>query len=310
MIWLYIIIIFLGTAIIGHFVTIYFIFLKFFHKISLKRIDKETKDNDYAKPYLEEIFSYREEVEKIPYKEVKITSFDNLSLSARLYENESDKLIIMCHGFHANPLTNFAYQIKYFLAKNYNILVINQRAHDGSEGKFTTYGQKEARDVISWIEYVNKNLKINKIVVYGISMGATAICYASENIFNNKVKCLIVESAFTSVTALTQHILDSQHVPAWLFQGGVKFLSRHIAGVSWENNSTTSSLKKNQVPTIFVHGTKDTIAIEDFFEDNYNNCFSKKYKIIVNDAPHALCTLKDKEAYLDQINNILGELYE
>ena len=310
MIWLYIILIFVGIGIIGHFVTIFFIFYKFFGRVSLKRIDKETRKNDYAEPYLKEIFKYREEVEKIPSREISLASFDNKLLTARLYERDSDKLIIMCHGFHANPLTNFAYQMQYFLAKNYNILVINQRSHHGSEGIYSTYGQKESRDVVTWIDFANRLPKIKKIVVYGISMGATAICYASENIFNNKVKCLIVESAFTSVTELTQHILDSQHIPAWLFQGGVKFLSRHLAGVTWEHNSTTRSLKKNHIPTIFVHGTKDTIAIEDFFEDNYNNCFSKKYKIIVNDAPHALCTLKDKDAYLDQINNILGELYE
>ena len=310
MIWLYIILILLGTLIIGHFVTIFFIFLKFFGRITRRRIDKETRKNDYAGPYLEEIFKYRKEVEELPSSELSLASFDHLTLTAQYYEKNSNKTIVMCHGFHANPLNNFAYQIKYFLDHNYNVMVINQRAHKGSEGFFSTYGQKEARDVCSWVQCACNMRNVDTVVVYGISMGATAIAYASENIFNSKVKCLILESAFTSVEALTSHILESQHVPAFLFQGGVKFLSRHLAGVTWEHNSTTRSLKKNQIPAIFVHGTKDTIAIEKFFEDNYNACLSKKYKIIVNDAPHALCALKDKDAYLDQINNILGELYE
>ena len=310
MIWLYIVLAFLISLIIGHFVTIYFIFLKFFHRISTKRIDKEMKDNDYAAPFLEEMYAYRKEMEQVPFQERSIASFDNLTLTARWYDLKSDKTVIMCHGFHANPFNNFAYQMKYFLAHNYNVLLINQRAHTGSEGRFSTYGQKEARDVLAWIDFMNRNPRVKAIYVYGISMGATAIAYASENIFNNKVKCLIMESSFTSVTTLTSHVLESQHVPSFLFSGGVRFLSRHLAGVTWEHNSTTRSLKNNQVPSIFVHGTKDSIAITSFFEDNYNNCSSKKYQIIVEDAPHALCALKDKEKYLDKLESIMGELYE
>ena len=310
MIGLYIALGILVSLIIGHFTAIYFIFLKFFHRISDQKIDKETHTNSYAQPYLEEIYKYRKEVESYPCQTLYISSFDNLKLSARFYDRKSDKTIIMVHGFHANPFHNFAYQIKYFLDKDYNILLVNQRAHTGSEGKYSTYGQKEYRDILAWVDLMCNNYKANAVYLYGISMGATAICYASEQIYNSKVKGLIIESGFTSVNELVKHITTSQHVPAFFFQRGVKFLSRHLAGVRWENNRTTDSLKKNLVPAIFVHGTKDTIAIESFFEDNYKSCFSNKYQIIVEGAPHGLCTLHDKENYLDKLNKIMEELYE
>ena len=308
--YIYIIIAFIASLIIGHFVTIYFIFLKFFKRISTKKIDKEMQDNSYAKPYLTEMYQYRNEMSKLDYEEIAIRSFDNLKLTARYYSVNSGKTMIMIHGFHANPFNNFAYQMKYFMAKGYNILLVNQRAHEGSEGKYSTYGQKEWRDVVSWANYVTSDVNIHSVVLYGISMGATSIAYASDHILNAKVKFLIMESAFTSMSDLVNNIIKTQHIPAFLFQRGVKFLSKHLAGASWEYKRTTQRLCDNTIPSIFVHASKDSIAIEQFFVDNYNNCLSNKYQIIVEGAPHALCALHDKERYLDQLENIIGEHYE
>ena len=311
MVWLYVIIAFIIISLIIHFSVIYLIFIKFFGRNSLKSIDKSSRKTPYSKDYAEEMISIRNELlDSSKYEIVSITSFDGLRLSAYYFANNSDKTIIMCHGLHTHAFNNFGYQINYFLAKGYNILAINQRTHEGSEGKYITYGQKESKDVLSWLDFISQDAKINSIYLYGISMGATSIAYASQDIFNKKVKLLILESMFSSVNELTEHIMTSQHVPGFFFIGVVRWLSKHLAGVSWENNLTTLSLQKNHIPSVFVHASKDSIAINKFFEDNYNNCVSNKYKIIVDGAAHALCALHDKDKYLDQLESIIGEQNE
>lgn len=307
MIALYIVLGFIIFSILGHFVVTYLIFLRFFGRMSVKAINKSNEKNDYAIPYLKKINKICKENEGIPSELVSIKSFDNLTLTASYYSSNSDKTIIMFHGFHALPMVNFGIQLQYFLKRNYNVLLINQRAHEGSEGRYSTYGQKEQNDVLSWINYISQNDKVNSIILYGISMGAASICYASDKITDKKVKLLIIESSFTSVTSLVDHIVSSQHVPSFLFSGPVHFFSRHLAGIKWENNSTIDSLKNNHIPSIFVHGTKDSIAISSFFEDNYNNCLSNKYKIVIDGAPHALCAYHDENKYLDQLGSIIGE---
>lgn len=311
MIWLYVIIAFIIISLIIHFSVIYLIFLKFFGRNSLKSIDKSSRKTSYSKAYAEEMISIRNELtNSSKYEIVSITSFDGLKLTGYYFANNSDKTIIMCHGLHTHAFNNFGYQIKYFLAKGYNILAINERAHEGSEGKYATYGQKESKDILSWLDYVSPDEKINSIYLYGISMGATALAYASEKIINKKVKLLIFESMFSSVNELTTHIMTSQHVPSFFFAGAVRWLSKCLAGISWDNVSTTLSLQKNHIPSVFVHASKDSIAINKFFEDNYNNCLSNKYKIIVDGAAHALCALHDKDKYLDQLESIIGEQNE
>lgn len=146
MVWLYVIIAFIIISLIIHFSLIYLIFLKFFGRNSLKSIDKSSRNTSYSKDYAEEMISIRNELlNSSKYEIVSITSFDGLKLTGYYFANNSDKIIIMCHGLHTHAFNNFGYQINYFLAKGYNILAINERAHEGSEGKYTTYGQKKVK---------------------------------------------------------------------------------------------------------------------------------------------------------------------
>ena len=307
MLALYIVLGVLASIIIGHFVTVYFLFKKFFGRISNKKIDKSISSTDYSAPYRDELFKIRDEMLKSNYEIVETTSYDKIKLKAYYFNNNSDKTLIMCHGFHTHAFINFGYAIKYFLKRHYNLLVISERAHDISEGKYSTYGQKESKDILSWIDYVAKDETIKSIYLYGISMGATSIAYASPDIKEKKVKCLVLEGIFTSVDKLLNHLVSSKFLRVFLSKSGVGFLSTHLAGVKWNAPDTVDALKKNKIPTIFVHGTKDIVAIKDFFDDNYNNCLSNKYQIIVEGAPHALCAMHEKDKYLDKLETILGE---
>ncbi len=309
MIWIYILIGIIALLII-HLSIIYLIFLHFFKRTSLKRIDKGFRNTSYSKPYASEVISLREKIIKEKkYDMVNITSFDGLKLSAYYFNNKADKTIIMIHGLRTHAFNNFGLASEYFYSKGYNVLVINQRGHEGSEGKYVTYGQKESQDVLSWLNYVCLDENIKNIYLYGISMGATSIALASEYINDKRVKCLIIEDAYTSLVDLVNHIVSSQHIPYFLFKRGIYFLSKKLVGISWKGYNTTESLKKNNIPSVFVHGTKDSVAINAFFLDNYNNCVSNKYQITIDGAPHALSAVVDK-TYLDKLNKILEENYE
>ena len=292
---------------IGHFVVLYILVRMFFGKISIKKIDKSSLKTEYSKPYATEMIKTREELLTSSYELKEITSFDGLKLTGYYFNNDSDKTIIMFHGFHTTAFNNFGYQTRYFLAHKYNVLVVNQRSHVGSEGKYSTYGQKESKDVLSWVNFVEQDNNIKDIYLYGISMGATSIAFASEYLTNSKVKFLILEGIFSSVDELTNHIVKSQHIPTFFFKHSIRLLSHLVTGIKWNDKRTMDALKNNLIPTIFVHGTKDIVAIKDFFIDNYNACLSKKYQIIVEGAPHALCALHAKDKHLDDIQHILGE---
>ncbi len=307
--WLIVLIVFIGFGllfILSHYYVTYLIFTKFFKRQKNEKIlrlayhNLNEEQTTYLKESIRELHSH-------PHHEIKIKSYDNKILVGDLYKNSSDRIIILFHGFQADNYMNFGVQALYFLKHNYNVLIIDERAHKRSEGKYITYGYYEHHDVLSWIEYASSLKDIKEIILYGISMGGTSIALASEKIKENKVKHLIIEDAYTNLEKLADNIATTQHIPFGIFKRELGFYIKHLSKTNWNDIDTAKSLANNKIHTIFVRSEKDSIVDISFFNDNYNNCAAKKDKIFVPEAKHAWATLYGKESYLNELNKYLGE---
>jgi pimeloyl-ACP methyl ester carboxylesterase len=81
------------------------------------------------------------------------------------------------------------------ISPNINLIAFDFAACGKSEGTYLTYGEKEAKDIGTVIEYVKNRFKIKKIVLWGRSMGASlAMMYASLHPRN--ISCLILDTPF------------------------------------------------------------------------------------------------------------------
>ena len=66
-----------------------------------------------------------------------ITSFDGLKLAARFFNNaDPKKLVILFHGYRSIAENDFATQFKMYYELGYNILLIDQRSHGRSDGRY------------------------------------------------------------------------------------------------------------------------------------------------------------------------------
>jgi esterase/lipase superfamily enzyme len=80
----------------------------------------------------------------------------------------------------------------------FNILLVDQRSHGKSEGKYITFGVNESRDVLSWLEFVNTKFSPEKVIISGISMGATTVLMSLRFNLPQNVKSVIADCGFTS----------------------------------------------------------------------------------------------------------------
>ena len=80
-------------------------------------------------------------------KDLEIKSFDNLKLIAEYYDFGYDKTVIIMPGRRECLIYSYFYAMPY-QEVGVNVLVIDQRAHGLSEGKYSTCGILEAKDVI------------------------------------------------------------------------------------------------------------------------------------------------------------------
>lgn len=61
--------------------------------------------------------------------------------------------MIIVHGYTVSLHASTQY-IDMFRDAGFNILLIDQRRHGGSQGKYTTYGYYEKYDVQTWVNWI------------------------------------------------------------------------------------------------------------------------------------------------------------
>lgn len=239
------------------------------------------------------------------YKEVCVKSFDKKKLHAYEIKNKLNTWVIIVHGYTNNALEmlDVAYN---FYKKGYSILLIDQRAHGKSDGIYSTHGFYERKDMLSWIDYINKKKK-TKIILYGISMGGTVIMRTvGENLPNNVI-CAIEDCGFISnydqfynqlkyLKFLPKPIISSFNIFSCIFFGFniYKFNPEEI-------------LMKGKVPFMFIHGSSDKLVPPKNAYDAYQLYKGKKKLLIIDEAKHMKSSIQDPKKYYNEIFSFIKE---
>ena len=278
-------------------------FLGIFYRRKPRYLDTDDLEGTAYFPYKDDLKKSIVESKKIECTLVTINSNDNLKLVGRYYDKKSSTTLLLIHGYQSNSFNNFSSLMQYCLSLGFNVLMIDQRAHGMSEGRFTTTGCKEKYDLLNWISWVDSNTDCSNIFIYGISMGATTIGLASDKIDNPKVKGLIMEAGFTSF-----------YEELWFSSGKVftkKAAMNYIVLCakyllkSDIKESTTDALSRTTIPVLFFHGNNDTEVPMSHTKENFLACSSDKYFSIVEGAPHTLCHYIGKENVENKIKEFI-----
>lgn len=117
----------------------------------------------------------------IPHEEFSITSFDGLTLREKYYEYAPGAPIeLMLHGYRGESERDLCGGVQRCFALGRSALIVDQRACGNNEGHVITFGIKEHRDCLAWIDFMVKHFSPNtKIILTGISMGTSTVLMAA-----------------------------------------------------------------------------------------------------------------------------------
>lgn len=219
----------------------------------------------------------------LEFQDVWITSDDGLRLHGRYFNQNRERLVIFVHGYRTRPETNFALQIQDFLAHGYDLLIIDQRAHGESEGKYVGMGHLEQRDVLQWIDWASHK----KIAVYGMSMGGAAVGHASGKIPFGKVRALVMDCGFSNFYDELNYKCELKKMLHLGFAEAENRLAKRILQADLRE-STAASLARTEIPVFFFHGSEDVEVPIREMHRQFAACASEKEAMIVNRAPHTL----------------------
>lgn len=244
---------------------------------------------------------------KVSKTEVYINSFDNIRLHAYKISALSNKYVIISHGYTNEGLDMLDYA-KHYSELNYNVLLIDHRAHGKSDGKYSTMGMLESKDVLSWINYIIGEDKKSKIILHGISMGAyTIMLTTTKKDLPKNVLCAIEDCGFYSIYKQFYHQLKHEgHKPKIIISAANIFYI-FILKVSVYKSNILNDLKKVKIPMLFIHGGKDKFVTREYLEEIYNSYGGKKEKLIIDNAKHMQSMKTDPCLYWNTVDKFIFE---
>ena len=244
--------------------------------------------------------------DKIPFEEVKIKSFDNLTLVGHYFGADSNKTVCLVHGYSANYKEMHPYA-QFFYQKGYNLLCVENRAHGASEGNVVGMGYLDRKDLLKWLEFLGAE---NDIVFFGLSMGASAVCALSGEKLPTSVKGIISDSAFDNAERELIHVLKRFGIFKKLLLKHLKSYARRVHNFDLADADIVKCVKKARVPILYIHGKADAYVPFSNSQNLYNNTPKNlRELVLVDSADHAMSYVTLGVEYERKITNFFRKFH-
>ena len=241
-------------------------------------------------------------------EDITLKSFDGLNLTSTLImnENPTNKFIVLVHGVSICYVGSLKY-FDIFYKNGFNVLIVNQRRHGKSEGKYSTYGFYEKYDVNMWIEYLKSRFGNDIILgLHGESMGAGTVMETIP--LNDSIKFVIEDCGYSNFHELIgfqiTHAYKNRLVrkilrPSLIF---ANFFMKTKAKFSMKKIVPIDIVSSTSLPIMFIHGKEDYFVPWYMAVDLYK-AKTKGYKelYLVEGAKHAEALEVNKILYEKKI---------
>ena len=259
---------------------------------------------------------FREDMEKwardlraMPHEEMSITSFDGLTLRGKFYEYAPNAPIeLMFHGYRGTAERDLSGGVERCFKLGRSALLVDQRGCSDSEGNVISFGINEHRDCLAWLDFAIQRFgKDVKIILTGISMGASTVLMVSDKDLPPNVLGILADCGFSSAKDIIEKVIRQMGLPADIGYPFVKLGAKLFGHFDLEAHSAVETVKHATVPVIFFHGDGDDYVPCEMSRINYEACTSKKKLVIIPRAGHGLSYPVAPDTYLNALREFFGE---
>lgn len=281
-------------------------------KKKLKSVEEfDLPQGKIYEPYHEQMKTWMKEVRSFPHQQFSITSFDGLRLYGKYYEHTPEAPIeLMFHGYRGNAERDLSGAVQRCFSLGRSVLIVDQRTSGNSEGNVISFGINESRDCLAWVNFLVQHFGENvKIILTGISMGASTVMMASAMDLPSNVISALADCGYTSAKDIIKKVIQEMHLPANLLYPFVKLGAKLYGHFDLEETSPLEAMKNCRIPIIFIHGETDDFVPCDMSRANYEACVAPKRLFTVANAGHGMSYLLDNDGYFKALKEF-SEQYE
>ena len=275
------------------------------------------EDPDWDAPEALKKTIYAEFAESIPRaslwlrdhnaEDVSVTSFDGLTLRVSWVPAEEPiGTIILFHGYHTHHIHDFSGIYDLYHRIGLNLLLVRQRGHGESGGKYITFGVKERKDAMSWIDFHNRTHGMDNVYLGGMSMGASTVLFAAGEDLPPNVRGITADCGFSSPDEILSHIIRKDfRLPPKLVLPLMEVWARLLGGFSFYECNSRDTLARSKTPILFIHGRADTFVPCSMTEEGFRACASEKELHLIDGAGHGRSYLLEPE----RLSNALKDFF-
>ncbi len=246
----------------------------------------------------------------IEFKDVEFNSVDGVKLSGWLIPSrDKHATVIYSHGLFRSRRELLERAVE-LVKLGYGALLYDSRNHGLSGPARVSLGYNERFDVEGAVRYLHDEVQTkDSIVLFGISMGATAALFAASE--TPDVTAVISDSSFLSFkNTIDHHLSLFLHLPSFPVGNELRFFIEQRASFDGSKFDTVEAVKKlGDRPVLFIAAAHDRRMPPEIAEQLYKANASLGKDLVVIDGPgsdvHGHAFQANQKVYMERVTRFL-----
>ena len=191
-----------------------------------------------------------------------------------------------------------------------NVLVIDNRSHGLSEGRVSSLGHKEYRDLLAWSRLLHDELGNETVLFHGVCIGASAALFAlTSPDCPAYLEGMIADGMYYNFyKSFENHMkADRPHTVRFPVMQVVMLWIRLFSGADVVFDGPFKRIKSLNKPILFLYSQEDTYSTPDQAEYLYAHCHAPKKLVWFDHGAHSRIRINDTEGYDAVVGEFLGE---
>ena len=273
---------------------------------------KDTHDNSIKQL---EVWGYDTEKFMNTYEgtDIKVTAEDGNTVPATYFDNGSDNLVILVHGAGGDRVSIYPLAEEY-IKDGFDVIAIDQRGCGENADDRVTFGINEALDVKAMVKFAREEIKADKVIVHGQSMGAETVAVYASNVTPGTIEAadaVILDSPVPGMELMLKESFgdgDTESFMAKYLTGTSKAFMKAVNGIDYDDADTINVVKNDKIPTMVIVSDKDKVCLPDQVTQIYDNIACENKAIYHADSAHIEGVIDDPEGYMSSVENFLKNL--
>lgn len=240
--------------------------------------------------------------------EVEVKS-DGLRLAAQYFDFGGDKAVIIIPGRMESCLYSYYFAEPYRLS-GYNVLCIDNRAHGNSEGRKSSLGYKEYRDILAWGRFLHEERGVREVFLHGICIGASTALFAlTSKDCPEYFSGMVSDGMYvTFCESFKNHMIEQKRPMFPIFPLTMAWI-RISSGANVVTDGPLYRIDKLKKPILMIQSKEDIYSLPEKAKDLLERCGSETKQLIYFDhGAHSRVRCNAKARYDKVIQDFLKQI--